>query len=686
MKHSFNAGCANQELLKTLSSALLEIASGNFDYRLPVRTESEITNALGTAFNLTAEELEQKTSQLQNALAKNEHLNRLLHTIRNINQLIVQEKNPHQLIQRTCQYLVEAKSYLRAWIMFTAISTKNPVIAHQGYDEDFWFMENQLKRGVLPPCCERALQQDQPIIIENTVVTCATCPLADQNPSGMAMTAKLAIGKNNYGFLNVSMPSAVNFNDEEYALFQEVAGDMSFAFHQIAIEEERNHLEDELIFKNTLLEAQNEAAIEGILIVDPQDRVISYNERFAKLWNIPQTLLDTKDDDQILAHILSQLKNPGKYLSQVTHLYAHRKMKSRDEVVCLNERIFDRYSAPVIDNCGIYHGRVWFFRDISEQKQLQQLLEEAAVEAEERAAELSQALDDLRSAHSELKETQGKLVQEQKLKAIGQLAAGIAHEINTPIQYIGDNVTFLEQSYIRLLTLLEHCQETLGLAKDGPLTADQIKETEEMIQKIKPDFIKKHIPRAIEQSLEGVQRVANIVKAMKEFSHPSKGEKETINIHQAIETTITIARNEWKYVAEVNVHFDSALPLVPCYPDEFNQVILNLLVNAAQAIGEATDSGSQGKGTITVMTTLQDNWAEIRVSDTGPGIPAEIRNRIFEPFFTTKEVGKGTGQGLAIAYSIIVEKHKGTIQFESSPGEGTTFIIRLPLEDSLAVL
>ena len=168
---------------------------------------------------------------------------------------------------------------------------------------------------------------------------------------------------------------------------------------------------------------------------------------------------------------------------------------------------------------------------------------------------------------------------------------------------------------------------------------------------------------------------------MKEFSHPGKNEKTSIDLNKAIESTTTVARNEWKYVADMVTRFDPELPFVPCLPGEFNQVILNMIINATHAIAER-GNGPAGKGTITISTHAQGQFAEIRISDTGAGIPENIRTKIFDPFFTTKEVGKGTGQGLAISRSVIVDKHGGSIHFETEVGQGTTFIIKLPLSDT----
>jgi len=284
--------------------------------------------------------------------------------------------------------------------------------------------------------------------------------------------------------------------------------------------------------------------------------------------------------------------------------------------------------------------------------------------------------------HRERMETKLRLA--QKLEAVGQLAAGIAHEINTPTQYIGDNVTFLERAFSNIAEALMSYHGLLEVAEKGEITSEHIDKVKATLKKTKIDYLLSQIPRSIEQSLEGTHRVATIVRAMKEFSHPSTGEKEAVDIHHAIQNTLTVARNEWKYVAEATTEFDPAMPSVECLPDEFNQVMLNIIVNAAHAISDVVEGGTKGKGTITITTHAEGDFAEIRVHDTGSGIPDAIKSKIFDPFFTTKQVGKGTGQGLAIAYSVIVDKHGGTIDVESEMGRGSTFIIRLPIRDALS--
>jgi PAS domain S-box-containing protein len=277
-----------------------------------------------------------------------------------------------------------------------------------------------------------------------------------------------------------------------------------------------------------------------------------------------------------------------------------------------------------------------------------------------------------------LVELESQLRQAQKLEAVGSLAAGIAHEINTPIQFVGDNTHFLNDAFNDILSIVSHASKTCQFS------CEQNSEMKKALERIDLPYLEQEIPRAINQTLEGVDRVATIVRAMKDFSHPDKGEKSNIDINSALQTTLTVARNEIKYVADVKTEFDASLPPVPCYSGELNQVFLNILVNAAHAINDVVGS-SGGRGLITVKTIQSGSDVIIAITDTGAGIKPENNHRIFDPFFTTKEVGRGTGQGLAIARNVICEKHGGSITFESELGKGTTFIVRLPVNENKAV-
>ena len=281
---------------------------------------------------------------------------------------------------------------------------------------------------------------------------------------------------------------------------------------------------------------------------------------------------------------------------------------------------------------------------------------------------------------SERMHLEAQLALAQKMEAIGQLAAGVAHEINTPTQFVGDNLRFLQDGFSALQTVLRVYADVLQTLPPGTVPAPLMEQVEATVAEADMAYIAEEIPKALKQALGGTERVATIVRAMKDFSHPGTGEKKPIDLNKAIENTIMVARNEWKYVAEVVTDLAPTLPLVSCLPGEFNQVILNLLVNAAHAIADVVGRAEGHKGTITISTQLEDNEVAIRVADTGKGMSEATRLKIFDPFFTTKEVGKGTGQGLAIVHDVVVVKHNGTIAVETKEGVGTTFLIRLPLD------
>ena len=645
----------------------------------------------------------------------------------------------------------------------------------------------------------------------------------------------------------------------------------------------RKQAEEELRSKTAFLEAQANASIDGILVVDRQGQQLMHNQRLGDLFHIPAELMADTDDGKMLNYVVTILKDPESFMAKVRHLYSHPGETSRDEIELKNGVFLDRYSSPVVDNKGVYYGRIWTFRDITQRKknedELQQLslaVEQSPVSVvitdpqgnisyvnrkftectgysskavvgknprilnsglsspdlyrnlwatikagkiwhgefcnkkkngeiyweaatitpitnktggithflavkeditERRRAEkefrLTQfsveqaaasiqwmnseghivyvnqaACLSLRRSREELlslgvwdispdfpkaawnvfweelkgqgsitfesqlqtkdgevfpvdisasyrkfdgqeycfgfardirerRQLESQLRHAQKLEGIGQLAAGIAHEINTPTQFVTDNLTFLRDSWKSTHELLERYRSAVREATDR-LPAGAAAALQQAEQSCDFGFIASEVPRAIDQSLDGARRVARIVRAMKEFSHPDSAEKTATNLNKAIESTVTVARNEWKYVSELVTEFDAALPPVVCYPGDINQVILNLIVNAAHAIKEKIKDGEKGR--ITVRTRMLGECVELSVTDTGSGIPEAIRGRVFDPFFTTKEVGKGTGQGLALAYAVVVKKHGGKIWFETQVGQGTTFFITLPTQ------
>ncbi len=279
---------------------------------------------------------------------------------------------------------------------------------------------------------------------------------------------------------------------------------------------------------------------------------------------------------------------------------------------------------------------------------------------------------------TERKALERRLSIAQKLESVGELAAGVAHEINTPIQYIGDNLHYLQSAYADLRRVLDASLAALALPTVRQAAGEALRDVDRARADADLDFLTEEVPKSLEQSLEGVERVASIVRAMKKFSHPGGEEKTAVDINKAVENTVLVARNEWKYVADVDTDLDPELPTVHCLPGDFNQVILNVLINAAHAIGDMVRDTS-AKGRITITTRREGDMVRLSISDTGTGIPEGHREKIFDPFFTTKEVGRGTGQGLAIVHDIVVEKHDGTIDVESEVGRGTTVHIRIPI-------
>ncbi|MBU1567426.1 MAG: PAS domain S-box protein [Proteobacteria bacterium] len=279
-----------------------------------------------------------------------------------------------------------------------------------------------------------------------------------------------------------------------------------------------------------------------------------------------------------------------------------------------------------------------------------------------------------------LKQLQTRLLHAQKLESIGQLAAGMAHEINTPNQYVVNNARFLDDAFKEFLEVLTAYQGLFTAIKNGLSVSAALEEVEKSLEKHQLESLFEEIPGAFRDTFEGLERIANIVSSVKRFAHPGQDATALADLNDAIRNTISVSTNEWKYVAKVETDLDPALSPVVCDISAINQVVLNLIVNAAHAIADNNESrNTADKGTITVQTRNRGDQVEIRIADTGGGIPEDIRNRIFDPFFTTKVVGKGSGQGLAIARTIITESHHGSIDFETEIGRGTTFIIRLPL-------
>ncbi|WP_449246712.1 PAS domain S-box protein [Desulfarculus baarsii] len=385
-----------------------------------------------------------------------------------------------------------------------------------------------------------------------------------------------------------------------------------------------------------------ETLSEGLVVVDENLNIKLFNPRFIELVGYPADVVNR-------AKFTDFLDDENKAV--VTAQYEKRKKGGRDSY----ELAFTRQDGgkvytlispkPIFDASGVFKGSYALVTDLTERKILE-----------------------------------SQLMQAQKLEAIGQLAAGIAHEINTPAQFVSSNTRFLEESFADLTRLCQ-AYSALGqaaLAADGELAA-LARAAQELAQEIDHDYLIEEIPKAIGSSLEGLGRVAKIVQSMKEFAHPGRDDFSPVDINKAIENTVTVARNEWKYVSDLETDLDPDLPHVPGLVAELNQVFLNIIVNAAQALAGVIREGVDEKGLIRISTRATATGVEVRICDSGPGIPEHVGRKIFDPFFTTKEPGKGTGQGLSIAYRVVAERHKGALNYENRPEGGACFVINLPL-------
>lgn len=347
-------------------------------------------------------------------------------------------------------------------------------------------------------------------------------------------------------------------------------------------------------------------------------------------------------------------------------------------------RVWEHSAWVLFEDAFLIWGCRTALRDLEVTATTRAELEFANREIENRVIRRTRQLQEQTSAMEREIETRKQLevqlVQSQKLESVGQLAAGIAHEINTPMQFVSDNLEYLHDCSQRLFEVVDAYETNLSTTAEPKGWETRWEELDEVIQRNQFDRVREQIPQAISESREGIERVNSIVRAMKEFTHPGQQERLGVDLNNAVTTTVTITRNRWKYAADIELDLDPDLPTLRCVPSEINQMLLNLVVNAADAIYEKYGDNSDEKGLITVRTLKVDGGILVEISDTGCGVPDEVRSRIFDPFFTTKDVGKGTGQGLAICYNIVVNRHGGTIEVESTPGQGTRFRVSLPVD------
>lgn len=408
----------------------------------------------------------------------------------------------------------------------------------------------------------------------------------------------------------------------------------------------RKRIADALSDSQNRMMAINESLFEGVLVFDENGHIALSNRAADRLLGGEDERLPSRDLNEVLRLVLDEQPvafNAGPF----------REVIATAEGVADDDAVFIRRDGrplavayacvPLLETDGV-QGAILSFRDIGAFKQAQR-----------------------------------DALQASKLASVGQLAAGIAHEINTPIQYIGDNLRFLSNAFQSIVGLLKRSEQVLAdLEGEGAEHARAA--LARAWDQADADYLLENIPEAARQSLEGAGQVARIVLAMKEFSHPGERAKAEVDLNRSVENTVAVSRNEWKQWASLETKLDEALPRVNCLAGEINQVLLNLVVNAAHAIEEAKRGG---QGRIRIATRRADEeHIEITVEDNGVGMTDAVKEQIFDPFFTTKRVGKGTGQGLAICRDVIVNKHGGRISVDSTPGAGSRFSVILPIGDS----
>jgi PAS domain S-box-containing protein len=440
---------------------------------------------------------------------------------------------------------------------------------------------------------------------------------------------------------------------ESTAIFQAVIRDIR----------DRKAAEMELQQSKAFLEAQRESSLDGILVVDADRHISAFNQQFLDLWRVPDELRHGQDDHQMMGFVVGAVADSEAFLAQVLHLYTHVTESSHDETLLTDGRLVERNSVPVTGPTGEHWGRIWYFRDITDRRQ-----SEAQLQHNNRQLQL--ALDDLQSA-------QLQIVQSEKMSALGNLVAGVAHEINNPVGFISGNLTEAQRS---LSDVLAH----LDLYRSGAAAPEIADHAEE----IDLDYQLDDLPKMIDSMKVGCDRIKSISTSLRTFSRADTDHKVTCNLHDGIDSTILILKHRLKAEAHrpaIQVVTDYAdLPKVECFPGQLNQVFMNILANAVDVFDEATATQTYSQieaqpQIITIQTAVLDQQVQIRIRDNGPGMPDSVKQRIFDHLFTTKAVGQGTGLGLSIVRQIVVEKHGGSIEVDSTIGVGTEFVIQLPI-------
>ena len=557
---------------------------------------TEYNRRLVTKLNEKVAQLEVEIAERKRVEEEIGHLNAVLHAIRGINQLIVQEKDRERLLQGVCGNLIKTRGYYNAWLVLLDDSGRLLTYAEAGLGKDFLPMVKRLKRGELTSCGQKALTQAEVVVNEDPLSTCGDCPLATRYSGRGAMSTRLERSGRVYGLLSASVPLEFIKGEEEQSLFQEVAEDITFALHDMELEEKRKRVEEMLKQSEENLRAYLESAPDGVYINDLKGVFLYGNKKAEELTGYER--------EELMGKSFLKLKLlPVKHLAKASRLLALNAMgrpTGPDEFELIRKdgsRMWVEITTTPIKQRGKVVV-IGFVRDITERKRMEE-----------------------------------QLIIADRLASVGELASGIAHELNNPLTGV------------------------IGF-------------TQMVLDKDIPDDIKEDIQVVYSEA----QRAAQVVKNLLTFARKHAPEKQLMSINSIIEKVLELRAYEQRVNnIQVNAQFAPDLPEVMADYFQLQQVFLNIIINAEHFMIEAHNGGN-----LTITTERAEDAIKASFADDGPGIAEENLGYLFDPFFTTKEVGSGTGLGLSICHGIVA-KHGGRIYAESELGKGATFIVELPI-------
>jgi signal transduction histidine kinase/DNA-binding response OmpR family regulator len=602
--------------------------------------------------------LRKQQRQIQQQTSELKIINRNLKILNECNTAVIHSKTETELFQTFCNILVSYGNYPFVFVGKVDADNKRndktnfTPIAFNGTNEEY--TEKILLENIDLVVADCTLLNDlnQNLILKCTNSNCEIFKLYDNSViSAYILSLRIKEKGDTKYVLNLYSNDSNRFDNNEMEFLNSLSENLVFGLAALHEKEKRIKYQQALKSEKEELSITLAGITDGVISASNRGKIFFFNNAACSILEFSDPELNNNsifnlfniitDNGLVLFNPLDVIQNESENKGKSETLTI-QTLKGTKKILSLSishSSIFsgDRPVAPAIE------GLILVFQDITEKIRIS-----------------------------------NQLALSQKMESVGLLASGIAHEINNPMQYIGNNTTFLKNAMDSILEYDHQLNSKIEELQSNNDYKRFIISIKSLYEKLDINFLIDEIQNAIESNQNGIERVTKIVQAMKNFAHPSEKAKAPANINTCIETTATISKNEWKYVSDFDTILNPNLPMVNCTVDEINQVILNMIINAVHAIEAVVKESEIDKGKITIESKYDNEWVYIEISDTGIGIPKENILRVFDPFFTTKEVGKGTGQGLAISHDIIVNKHEGRIQVQSEPMQGTKFVICLP--------